>query len=863
MDLILFLLVLAALYALHKRHSARFERLEQELELLRWGSGQGSADLAGPMPEARRPAVIVRTAAPLEVGESVKRPWLDEAAPEEAQEEKEQETLSAPAAVQETLAMLFERFVGGRLLIWIGGIALAVAGLFLVRYSIEIGLVTPPVRMIMAAAFGLILLGAGEFARSRPGSALDPRIAQALVGAGILVLYAAPYGSLVLYGLISTGTASALMVMVTAVALILSLRHGAPTAVMGLAGGFATPLLVGDPDAGAVPLLAYLGLLDIALFTIAQRRGWTWLAAAAMVLSFAWTAWLMFAPVDDALAGGLFVVGLSIAASLARPGTGWQLDFLRPAGLGLIQLTLLVARTDLGAAAWGLFGALAAASILLSARRPEYRPLPAFALALALILLASKAFAIVDPDPLVPWVAAAITALFGLSALPGALRGEARLMWTAIGAGAFAGPVVILRVLRPELLDRPSWAGLTILLALGAAFLAWSRRNDAAAEKADRPLFIAAAASLLLLGIAAYDLVPRELLASAWLLLAAGTAFAALKLGDRGLSLLALIAAGMAAWWTMAMVPGLWTTLAGSIAGEPALVTGLPSQADTLKLLVLPAPLLFIAWHWLPDHFPWPRRALLAVAGLFLGCAAYTYFKHIFALASLDDFAERGFAERLLITQALFLAGWLLGGGRVRLPWLDAGQIRIIGTILTGLAAARLVWFDMIIHNPALVTQRVGGMPVLSLLVPGYLLSAFWLYAARRRAASEAVSGIWLALFLAALIGGVMLMVRQLFQGAVLTGPDVPTSEFYGYSLAGLLLSITLLLAGIRLPDKALRIAGLGLLTATIVKVFIVDAAALEGILRILSFLGLGIALIGIGKLYATVLDAEARPKEA
>ena len=65
-------------------------------------------------------------------------------------------------------------------------------------------------------------------------------------------------------------------------------------------------------------------------------------------------------------------------------------------------------------------------------------------------------------------------------------------------------------------------------------------------------------------------------------------------------------------------------------------------------------------------------------------------------------------------------------------------------------------------------------------------------------------------------------------------------------------------------PDKALRVAGLVLLTATALKVFLVDASALAGALRILSFLGLGVALIGIGKLYTAVLNAEAgNPIEA
>jgi uncharacterized membrane protein len=180
--------------------------------------------------------------------------------------------------------------------------------------------------------------------------------------------------------------------------------------------------------------------------------------------------------------------------------------------------------------------------------------------------------------------------------------------------------------------------------------------------------------------------------------------------------------------------------------------------------------------------------------------------------------------------------------------------------LLTALAAARLVWFDMLLHNPLWAEQNVGAWPVLNLLAPAYLLSAYWLYRARRGADGHARSGAWLLLSLASLVLGVMLMVRQGFQGPLLNGPNLPSAESYGYSLAGLLLSVALLLAGIRLPDKALRLAGLVLLTATTIKVFWSDAAVLEGVLRILSFLVLGIALIGIGKLYTKVLDAEARP---
>ncbi len=195
---------------------------------------------------------------------------------------------ATPEQPRETLGGLFERLVAGKLLIWLGGIALVLAAIFLIRYSIEVGLITPAARMVGAGVFGLLLLAAGEWARAGRLTD-DPRIAQALVGAGIAVLYATVYGSHILYALIDSRTAFAGMSLVTVAASVLSLRHGVPTAVMGLVGGFLTPLLVGSQNQSVTPLLVYLALLDLALFALAWRRGWTWLAAAATLLSFVWT----------------------------------------------------------------------------------------------------------------------------------------------------------------------------------------------------------------------------------------------------------------------------------------------------------------------------------------------------------------------------------------------------------------------------------------------------------------------------------------------------------------------------------------------------------------------------------------------
>ncbi|HYI03286.1 MAG TPA: DUF2339 domain-containing protein [Reyranella sp.] len=817
---------LIALFMAHRNTVTRLRLLEQQIDYLHQ--------------QRREPDPLP----PHAIEEAAPRPWAPPPPPEPEPGPAEPET--APTPVRETLAILLERFVAGRLLIWVGGISLAVAGVFLVRYSIEIGLVTPPVRMLIAGGFGLLLVAAGEAARAR-SAAGDPRIAQALVGAGIFVLYAAVYGSLALYGLIGLGTAALLMGLVTAAALGLSLRHGVPTAVMGLTGGFLTPLLVGDPEASPVPLLAYLALLNAALFALAQKRGWGWLAAAAVALSFLWTAILLIEPdADDALAGGVFIVALGIAASLARPGDGRPLRLMQPAAIGLVQLALLVGRQDLGLAAWALFGVLAAACLFLSTRRSEFRLLPPLALTLALILLAVEAQ--MRPEPLALAVAATITLLFSGFAMPLALR-TGDLAWTAMAAAALALPAIILRTLDPGLMPAAAWAATMIVLAIGPGWLGWTQRGLASEERPSLSLLASAGATALLLALALNDLLPTRMLPAAWLLLALSAALPARRLGDLALKQLAFAVAAIAVAAAILLAPALWQTLLASLAGEPALVTDLPAPGRAIVVLLLPGALLLMLAHLL-DTLRREQRAALAIAAMALLLAGlYVPAKQIFGLADEAGFVARGLAERTFITQALFVTGWLLArSGR--------GGLAATGLALTMLAALRFVWFELVVHNPALASQWVGGVPVFNLLLPAYLGAAAWFHAWRRRGGEA--SAWWLGLFLAALIAGVILMVRQAFQGGLLNGPDIPRGEFYCYSLAGLLLSIGLLLAGIRLPDKALRAAGLALLTATMLKVFLIDAAELEGVLRIVSFLGLGVALIGVGKLYTKVLNAEA-----
>jgi uncharacterized membrane protein len=844
---LLFLLLLggfAALWASNRELKRRLDLIERRLA--------GHATVAPPTPEPEVPYTVTyaRTSV-METTEVAAASMDAEAMAERAGTPFEAEAESAgtpigarehiigdepPAPSSETLGALFERFVAGRLLIWLGGIALVVAAIYLIRYSIEIGLVTPELRMIAAALFGLALIAAGEAARWKMAD--DPRIAQSLVGAGVAVLYATAYGSHILYNLIGPGAASATMLGITGAALGLSLRHGAPTAVMGLVGGFLTPLLVGDPDAGAVPLLAYLALLDLAIFLVAWRRGWTWLAAAAVLLSFVWSAFLLMQTPDDALAAGFFIVALAIVAAVARPGQGRSLGLIQPMLLGLAQLAFLAARTDLGMAGWSLFGALGAAAMVLAWLKPEARYAPPAALALGLLVLLFKAGG--WQDPWSPHAALGLTAIFGLGGLALAwLRAER--LWAVVASSGLAGPLIVLRAAWPELASASQWGAMA-----------------SPAVPAELSLLAAGGAAALLAGAAAWDLAMPELIVAGWLAVGITLAAAARRLGDLALATLACLVAAVAATRAVWLTPELSQAALISLVGEPVLATDLPTLRAAFFALALPAILLAGLRLTLPDVKLPAIRAIAPVAGAFALAALYVAFKQAFGLASAEDFAARGFLERTILTQSLFAAGWLLASRRLELPRLDPDMVALSGTVLTAIATARLIWFDLLVHNPALVTQNVGAIPFLNLILPAFWLSAFWLYAASRRDDRSDLTGIWLVPFLVALIAGAGLLVRQAFHGAILVGGETTNAEFYSYSLAGLVLSIGLLVAGIRLPDKALRLAGLALLTATMLKVFLIDAAALTGILRILSFLGLGIVLIGIGRLYGPILRAEA-----
>ena len=62
--------------------------------------------------------------------------------------------------------------------------------------------------------------------------------------------------------------------------------------------------------------------------------------------------------------------------------------------------------------------------------------------------------------------------------------------------------------------------------------------------------------------------------------------------------------------------------------------------------------------------------------------------------------------------------------------------------------------------------------------------------------------------------------------------------------------TLVMLALGFLRNAAALRHAGMALVCVVVAKVFLIDMAGLQGLLRVFSFLGLGAALMGLGYAY-------------
>jgi uncharacterized membrane protein len=794
----------------------------------------------------------------------------------------------------------WERRLASHWLLWLGGIALALGAAFLVKVMIDVGLMTPGLRCALGALLGFGLTVGGEVLRRRPrqiaiartgGNHLPPAVS----AAGLAALFASIYAAYGLYALIPAGWAFPLLGLTAFAAVGLSLLQGPFLAGLGLLGGFVTPVLVQSTTPAALPLFAFLTALTLAALAVARYRDWTWLAGSALSGATAWALlWTagLWQP-GDGLVFGLYLLILAGAgvgfrygllhplSKAERSNLPWAARLAQPRrAFGLRQLfqghDLMISGAALGVLFNGFFllrldhystwslvvlGLLAVFYGLSGRRVAALAALPWLAATTVLASLAlwhlphiieyMPPLYIINgqpvPNPRQPIVPPELLPFTLVSVCYGLLfAGLGYLfawgarrpgIWASLSAGL---PLAILIVAYWRIADFQvslSWAGLAFLIG-GLAL--WAAAKCRSAGEVMKGALAAYAVAV----VAAVALAAATELREAWLTVALSLMLPAIAWIDGQLKLPALRLTAFA----------IAILVIARLLLHQVLLGGAPLAHPLFNWLLYGYGLPCLAFGLASTMFR--RRgddalvALLEAGALFFLTLLLTF--EIRGLFNGGNLTARSYA---LAEQATLVLTWL--GLALSLLTIHRRHPRpVLGygwKLLGGWGLLHLALGPVILANPLFTGAAVGELPLFNLLGLAYLAPAalLVLLALLARRQGETPAGrIAASAVLVLLFVDLSLEVRHAFHGSRLALGPTTTAEWYAYSLAWLLFAGCLLGLGLRFAKSALRHAGLALLALAVIKVFLFDMAALTGLYRALSFMGLGAGLLLVGYLY-------------
>jgi uncharacterized membrane protein len=784
----------------------------------------------------------------------------------------------APAAP----AMSLEERLGTQWAVWIGGIALALGGIFLVRYSIEQGLVGPGVRVSLGALLALALIVAGEWARRSErlaGLSGLPRahIPGVLTAAGTTVAYADVYAAYALYDFLAPGAALVLLGLVALATLAAALLHGPALAGLGLVGAYVTPLLVASDKPDYWSLYIYLAVVTAAAFALARFRMWRWLAITAVAASALWTlpglgvvgvealgAHAFHVTAGFALAALLIVAGLWFGPE-AAPG---KIDGVSSAALGayLLAAACLVLASRHDSVALATFVVLVVATVAVALRsEAAAAAVPAAGVLAVLVFVrwaldfdlerlvlpsGPAASAVPEPDPVAyGWhvaLGAGFALLFGIAGYLAQGRTQQppsiAMVWSAC---AVFVPLALLAALYYRIARfEPSLSFAAAALLLSVLYALATENLD---RRAPRPGLAAGAALFATGAVAALALALTMVLEKGWLTIALalvvpGVAWVADK---RPLPVLRVLAALVG---VVVMV---------RIAFEPRVVGDDVGATPIFNWLLygygIPAAAFWWGGHILRRRGDdTPTRMIESGAVLLTVLLAFLQIRHF--INNGDVYSDSSNLAEIALQVCVGLA-MTIGLERLR---LRTGSVvhGIAALAIAAATAAAIVLGLGLMENPMITGEPVGGRFVNWILLayglPAVLAGVLALVSRgvrpRQYSTAAALTAVGLAL------AYLSLEIRTLFHGEVLTEGPTSDAEQYTYSAVWLAFGVALLAAGVLLRSQPVRFASAVVVILTVLKVFLVDMRDLTGIYQGLSFIGLGIVLLGIGWLYQRLL---------
>jgi uncharacterized membrane protein len=214
------------------------------------------------------------------------------------------EIREAPSARPETLwqektaairrlaedSSLFEVNVGQKWLLIIGIVTMVFGVGYFLKYSFERGWIGPAGRVAMAYIWGIAFVLGGDRFRKR-----FETYGLYLMGGGIATLYFATFAGFQIYHLFPQGISFLVMILITVLAGTLSIVYDTKwLAVLGLLGGFLTPVMLGTAQDNQTALMTYMTILNLGLLGIAFSKKWDLLNILGFVFTYLlYAAWYL------------------------------------------------------------------------------------------------------------------------------------------------------------------------------------------------------------------------------------------------------------------------------------------------------------------------------------------------------------------------------------------------------------------------------------------------------------------------------------------------------------------------------------------------------------------------------------------
>lgn len=778
---------------------------------------------ADPKPDEILPDAIVLAARTAE--ETLHEPSVEPApSPFDRVEKEARPEMEAEAAMPPPQRDI-EETIGSRWAVWVGGVALAFGGLFLVRYSIEAGLFGPGARLLMGGAFALLLAGASEYLRRReaplpfnaPDVLRNANIPSVLAGVSVLAGFGVVFAAHAIYGFIGPTPAFAIMALIGLSALAASLLHGPALGLFGLVGSYVTPFLIASTAPAFASLSLFITFVTATAFLLHAQRPSRIVTLAAVAGHGAWTVMIAFAMRGLLWPSFLMVAGAVLAwlllkelPLLRRRGESapWRPTSFDVTGLVAIAVPLIISGVlwvGLGAPGplhVAILGTVAVA-VVAAVRHRDLAPLSlvAAAGAVGMVLLwprldgplgLSPATLLdlvrlsIAPDagPGLTWTAALFAGVAG--GLPFAALVTRR--WAGAGGYVERGCLAFASAMAPVCLllattlringfaRAPGFAALAVLL-VAVLFLASElllRVERVKTRSRSNPLALIGSAAYAAAGAIALGLAVALALRETWLVVgfAISAAGLAILARIRPIPLLRTMSASLA---TAAFARWLWNPILTEMGSWPLLNWLIPAYA-------LPALCFWVAALALHESQDRPKIVHQALAAFFTAAFVLLQVHQLFVGPDLrPDIAwiaghyaqprNRLFEE----VACLIIAAGLLGAGFQRLGRAAGNApFRIAG--LAGAALAVLLGVGGLgaLLNPLFDGTSVDGWPVLNRLlwyvVAGGALGALGFVGWRQGSSPVADALSACGAFLVSL--GIVLITRQAFAGAQLSPID-------------------------------------------------------------------------------------------